>query len=112
MTEIRIYPAQGVWVVRADGAVIAESSNALELNEPGHPWIIYFPRTDVAMAFLEASDTRTTCPHKGAATYFHIAGPGNLIHNGAWTYEAPNEGVEQIAGYLAFDGLKVTVERI
>lgn len=112
MTEIRIYPAQGVWVVRADGAVIAESSNALELNEPGHPWMIYFPRTDVAMAFLEPSDTKTTCVHKGNATYFHISGPGNLIKDSAWTYETPLEGVEQIAGYLAFDGLKVTVERL
>ena len=58
MTESRISikPVSGTWVVRAGGAVIAESENALELHEGDFPVAIYFPREDVAMAFLDASD--------------------------------------------------------
>jgi uncharacterized protein (DUF427 family) len=53
--HIRIRRADGTWVVRAGGAVLGESTNALELSESGYPPVIYFPRGDVAMAFLEAS---------------------------------------------------------
>ena len=58
--HITIHPAEGTWVVRADGAVIAESRNALELTEGSYPPVIYFPPGDVAMAFLEPSDRVTT----------------------------------------------------
>jgi uncharacterized protein (DUF427 family) len=109
---IRISQADGTWVVRADGAVIAESRAALELAEGGLPPVIYFPRADVAMAFLEPSDRVTRCPHKGSTVYFHIAGAAGRVANAAWSYETPLPGVAPIAGHLAFDQSLVTVERI
>jgi uncharacterized protein (DUF427 family) len=109
---MKIFPAAGVWVVRASGAIIAESAAALQLDEPGYLPVVYFPRADVAMAFLEPSDTVTTCPHKGTTQYFHIAGSDGRIDDAAWSYEHPVPGAEAIAGCLAFDGRKVTVERI
>lgn len=112
MAYIEITPAEGTWVVRAQGAVIAETSRALSLQEGSHPAAIYIPREDIAMTFLEPSDTTSTCPHKGAATYFSIAGKSSLIEDAAWSYETPNEGVEAIAGHLAFYPGKVTVEQI
>jgi len=112
MSDVKAYPAEGLWVVRADGAVIAESRAAQELLEPGRAPVIYFPRRDVAMAFLEPSETQTTCPHKGAASHFHITSPGSQANDAAWSYETPVTGLEAIAGHVAFDAARVTVERL
>ena len=62
---ITIRKAPGKWTVRAGGAVLGESENALELIEGDLPATIYFPREDIAMAFLDKSDHRSHCPHKG-----------------------------------------------
>lgn len=110
--HIRIRPAQGTWVVRAGGAVIGESAQALELTEGDYPAVIYFPREDIAMAFLDRSDTTSTCPYKGAASYFSISAEGGTLIDAAWTYETPKAGVEEIAGYLAFDLNKIAVEQL
>lgn len=111
--HITIRPAEGTWVVRAGGAVIAESRNALELTEGDMPFDIYFPRSDVAMAFLDASDHSTTCTHKGDASYFDIVSKSMTYTNAVWSYEDPKPEVADIKDHLAFyvqDG--VTVERV
>ena len=111
--HIRVRPADGTWVVRAGGAVIAESGNALELTEGDMPFVIYFPRSDVAMAFLDRSDHSTTCPHKGTASYFDIVSKSMTYSNAVWSYEDPKDEVAEIKDHLAFwvqDG--VTVERV
>ena len=111
--HIRIRRADGNWVVRAGGAVLGESTNALELAESGYPPVIYFPRGDVAMAFLEATDKVTTCPQRGAATHYSIVTKSTVLKDAAWSYETPNEGSGDIAGYLAFyPSDTVQVERI
>ena len=51
-----IVAADGTWVVRAGGAVIGESSRAVELIEADGAVVVYFPREDLGMAFLEGSD--------------------------------------------------------
>ncbi|MEM6389999.1 MAG: DUF427 domain-containing protein [Pseudomonadota bacterium] len=110
--HIKIRPAEGTWVVRTGGAVIAESTAALELAEGDYPAVIYFPRDDIAMAFLDPSETSTTCPYKGKASYFSISAPGETIQDAAWSYEAPIEAVAQIAGHIAFYSGKVAVEKL
>ncbi|MGC9419505.1 MAG: DUF427 domain-containing protein [Rhodovulum sp.] len=110
--HVAIHKAEGAWVVRAGGAVIAESRNALELVEGDLAPVIYFPRADVAMAFLERSDSRTTCPHKGEATYYTLQAKSYDIPDAAWSYESPVEGMEKIAWHLAFHADKVTVEQL
>ena len=110
--HITITPATGTWVVRAGGAVIGESQNALELREGGHDPVIYFPRGDIAMAFLDASDTKTTCPHKGEASYFSIIAKSGAIRDAAWSYEDPKDGVAEIKDHLAFYTDHVAVERV
>ena len=110
--HITIRPADGTWVVRAGGAVLGESSAALELTEGHYPPAIYIPRADIAMMFLDLSDTTSTCPHKGAATYYSIASNSGQISDAAWSYETPKAGVEAIAGHLAFYGDKVEVEQL
>lgn len=113
MTDhITIAPAGGTWVVRAGGAVIGESADALELREGGHEPVIYFPRGDVAMAFLDPSEKGTHCPHKGDARYFSIATRSTTLPDAVWSYEDPKDGVAEIAGHLAFAHEDVAVERV
>ena len=110
--HITIRPATGTWVVRAAGAVLGESNNALELTEGDYPPVIYFPRADISMAFFDKSDTTSSCPHKGTATYYNLEAKSGTFTDAAWSYEAPKEGVAEIAGYLAFFSGKVAVEQI
>jgi len=113
MAHIRIRKADGTWTVRAGGAVLAESTNALELSEGEHPPVIYFPREDIAMAFLDDADQNTHCPHKGDANYFSIVTKSKTLRNAAWSYEAPNDDVERIKDHLAFySSDTVTVEQL
>ncbi|RBI74744.1 hypothetical protein DQW77_07120 [Roseovarius sp. TE539] len=113
MSDIKIRSAEGTWVVRAGGAVLGESRNALELSEDGYPDVIYFPREDIATAFLDESDRTSHCPHKGDASYYSIVTKSRTIDDAAWSYENPLDGMERIKGYLAFHGNDdVTVERV
>lgn len=113
MTEIRVRKAEGTWTVRAGGAILGESRNALELTEGDYPHVIYFPRDDIAMAFLDESDHTTHCPHKGYARYFDIVTKSTTLRNAAWSYEDPTGGVERIRGHIAFYQTEdVSVERI
>jgi len=113
MTNITIHKAAGTWVVRAGGAVLGESENALELVEGSYEPVIYFPREDIAMAFLDESDHRSHCPHKGEASYFSIVTKSTTLENAVWSYEDPTENVARIKGYLAFYvSDKLAVERV
>lgn len=110
--RLRIRAAEGVWVLRAGGAVIGESARALELAEGDYPPVIYFPREDLGMAFLERSETTSVCPWKGTASYFHIVAKSGRIRDAGWSYETPKPGAERIAGHIAFYKDKVTLEQV
>lgn len=108
--HIKIYELDGLWVVRSGGAVLGETRAALEICEGDYPPVVYFPRADIAMAFLDRSDKTTHCPHKGDASYFTIVNKSSRSENAAWSYESPMQHVERIKGYLAFypnDSVKV-----
>ena len=111
--HIKIQPAPGTWVVRAGGAVLGESSAALELSEGGYDPVIYFPKGDIAMEFLDVTEKSTSCPHKGDAAHYSIVTKSTVLADAAWCYENPKGAVAQIAGHLAFyDRDEVTVEQI
>jgi uncharacterized protein (DUF427 family) len=110
--RITITEAEGTWVVRGGGAILGETERALRLEETGHDPVIYFPREDIAMAFLEPSATVTHCPWKGDATHYSLQTKSVLVPDVAWSYEAPVEGAAAIGGYLAFYPAKVAVEEI
>lgn len=110
--HIRMTRAEGTWVVRAGGAVLAETDAAVELREGSYPPVIYFPREAVAMAFLDSSATTTVCPHKGRASYYSIVTKSTRIEDAGWSYEVPKEGMERIRDHLAFHPDKVTLEQL
>ena len=109
--HIKIRQAPGTYVIRADGAVIGESSRALELTEGSSAPVIYVPREDVAMALLDASDRQSTCPWKGQASYYSIVTGSQVLKDAVWSYETPLEDMAQIAGHLAFYTDRVKVVR-
>tara|TARA_R110000850_G_scaffold24040_2_gene70684 strand:- start:1696 stop:2037 length:342 start_codon:yes stop_codon:yes gene_type:complete len=113
MTDaLRIEPAPGHYVLRGGGAVIGETDNAVWLYDDGPEPRLYLPRADIAMEFLDPSETVTQCHLKGTASYFSIVSKSMVIKDVAWSYEAPLPGAEAIAGMLSFYDDKVTVERI
>lgn len=110
--HIKIRQAPGTYVVRAGGAVLGESKAALELTEGDYPPVIYFPREDLAMAFLDKTATTSTCPFKGEATHYAIQTKSVLIEDAGLSYETPKKGMERISGYLAFHPQKAAVEML
>ncbi len=110
--HITIRPASRPWVVRAGGAVLGETARALELDENGHDPVIYFPREDLAMAFLEPSQTQSICPFKGTATYWNIICKSGPIADVGWSYDDPTPEAKEIAGYIAFHPDRVTIEEV
>ena len=99
--DITIKPANGTWVVRAGGAVLGESENALEVSQ-GEGAVIYFPKGDIAIDFLDAS-SKTEAHALGEASYYSIVTKSTTLQDCAWSFERPVDAAAQIAGYLAFE---------
>jgi uncharacterized protein (DUF427 family) len=111
--HIKIRRTAGTWTIRAGGAVLGESTSALELTEGAYPFVIYFPRDDIAMPFLDRTEKTSTCPWKGEASYYSIVTKSTTLRNAAWSYENPKPGMEAIREHLAFYATDdVTIERI
>ena len=111
--NITIEQSEGTWVVRAGGAILGETPNALILREGDYPDVIYFPRKDIAMAFLDRSDKVSHCPHKGDATYYSVVTKSRTIEDAVWTYENPKEDVAAIKDHLAFMPIdEIAVEQL
>ena len=109
--QIKIRPAEGKWTVRAGGAVLGESRSALEVTEGNRAPVIYFPAADVAMAFLDRTDTVTTCPYRGEARHYSIQTKSTVIEDAGSMYDAPVEGLSELKDHLAFYAEKATVAR-
>ena len=89
------------------------SNSAIELTEGDHAPVMYFPRSDIAMAFLEPSSETTTCRHKGTASLYSIETKSRTIQNAAWSYEGENASIDDIKNHVAFHTSElVTVERL
>ncbi|MDX2005758.1 MAG: DUF427 domain-containing protein [Meiothermus sp.] len=80
-----------------NGQVIAQSSDTVVV-EGNH----YFPLESVRPEFLRDSQTHTTCPWKGLASYYSLEVDGRLNKDAAWYYPEPKEAAKQISGRVAF----------
>jgi uncharacterized protein (DUF427 family) len=81
------------------GQRIADSCDALVMQEGSYPPVYYFPRRDVQMERLKRSMYVTHCPFKGEAVHYSIA---NGPDNAAWSYEQPFDEMLAIREHLAF----------
>lgn len=107
---ITVTPGDARVIVSRAGTTIADSIEALVLREAEHPDVMYVPRADTRMEFLESTDHTTYCPHKGEASYFSIVGAGDDSANAVWTYESPYDAVAPIRDHLAFYPDQVDIE--
>ncbi len=110
--NIVITPASGRVNVTFDGRVIASSTGALNLDEPGAPLRVYIPRADVAADVLAASATHTTCPYKGEASYHTLKSATAEAKDAVWYYPDPCPLVEPIRDYLAFWGNQISYSTV
>lgn len=91
---------KAVW----ENQVLAESGQTIVI-EGNH----YFPPESIKQEFFAASDTHTTCPWKGIASYYSVNVGGKVNPDAAWFYPEPKDAAKQIKNYVAFwRGVKVS----
>jgi uncharacterized protein (DUF427 family) len=84
--------------------ILADSDNT-EIVEGNH----YFPADSVNREYFKQSETRTTCPWKGEASYYNIVVDGKTNSDAAWYYPEPKPAASNIKNYVAFwKGIEVT----
>lgn len=77
--------------------ILAESDETI-IIEGNH----YFPPGSIKRESFKDSDTHTTCPWKGEASYYHINVNGEINNDAAWFYPEPKEAAKEIRNYVAF----------
>lgn len=85
-----------------NGKTIAESDQTIEIE--GNQ---YFPPDSIKEEYFEQSNTHTTCPWKGLASYYHVVVDDKRNEDAAWYYPIPKEGSIEKVGkdftrYVAF----------
>ena len=80
-----------------NGATLAESDSTIVV-EGNH----YFPAEAINREYFQPSNTHTTCPWKGQASYYNIVVDGRENKDAAWYYPSAKEKAKKIEGYIAF----------
>ena len=107
--RITTQPARLRVQVRFDGEVIADSANAIRMDEGSYPPVYYVPRNDVKMERFVRTTHSTYCPFKGQASYYTLSSGARTEENAVWSYEQPYDEVAGIKEYLAFYPNKVEI---
>jgi uncharacterized protein (DUF427 family) len=91
--------------------VVADTNEALQLQESTYPAVQYIPFKDVAQDRLARTDTSTYCPYKGEAGYYSVTTGAGTVEDVIWFYEEPYAAVGAIKGHAAFypDKAEITV---
>lgn len=84
------------------GHVIADTTNALTVYEPGRRPVQFFPQEDVETGYLGKTGTRTHDPVKGEACCYTLAMEGEILEQAVCSYEDPLPGAEALRGHLCF----------
>lgn len=111
MPHITISPIAGPVTVAAGGVTLGTSQKALELREGTYAPVIYVPRADLEMGWLDKTARSTACPWKGQASYYSIRTDAGVLENVVWSYEDAKPDVAAIRGHLAFYPDRVTITR-
>ena len=99
---IKLESAKQRWRAYFNHHVIADTDDALILDEASLPPVVYFPRQDVGMEYMGRTEHRSHCPYKGEASYYTLTMGGQIAENVAWSYEDPLEAVTPIRNRIAF----------
>lgn len=107
--EVKVDGFDGKVTIHADGTKVAESEDALLVNETNHAPVYYLPLEDVERGYLRESSHVTRCPFKGKARYWNLRIGDHEIDNAVWGYEMPYDEVLELAGLVAFHASKVKI---
>jgi uncharacterized protein (DUF427 family) len=80
-----------------NGVVLADSNDTVVV-EGNH----YFPSDSVDWSHLSVTQTHTTCPWKGEASYYDVVANGETNGDAAWFYPEPFEAAAEIKDRVAF----------
>lgn len=87
-----------------NGATLAESEETVVV-EGNH----YFPAQSIHAEYFLDSDTHTTCPWKGLASYKNVRVDGEVNRDAAWYYPDPKDAAAEIKDRFAFwNGVEIT----
>lgn len=87
-----------------NNTVLADSDQTVVV-EGNH----YFPPDSLNKDYFSDSNTTTTCPWKGEASYYHLDVDGDTNHDAAWYYKSPKPAAAEIKDHVAFwKGVKIT----
>jgi len=78
--------------------MLLAKSNETIVVESNH----YFPPDSINKDFIQPSDTRSSCPWKGEASYYTIIVGDEKNEDAAWFYPDPKEKALNIKNYVAF----------
>jgi uncharacterized protein (DUF427 family) len=79
----------GATLARSDATVVVENNH-------------YFPADSIHAEYFVDSDTHSTCPWKGEASYKTIQVDGQENPDAAWYYPEPKEAAANIKDHYAF----------
>jgi len=79
------------------GKVLADSNDTIVI-EGNH----YFPPQSINQDYFNGSETHSTCPWKGVASYYHVTVGEETNKDAAWYYPETSEMAKGIKGYIAF----------
>jgi uncharacterized protein (DUF427 family) len=86
-----------------ENTVVAQSNETIVV-EGNH----YFPPDSIYTEYFAPSDTHTTCPWKGVASYYHVKVGEKVNADAAWFYPQPKDAAKSIRNYIAFwRGVKI-----
>jgi uncharacterized protein (DUF427 family) len=80
-----------------NGTIVADSDDTVVV-EGNH----YFPAAALKREFVAPSDTHTTCPWKGVASYYTLTVDGARNADAVWYYPEPKPAAAQIRDRVAF----------
>ena len=112
-SELTVSVASGKWSIRAGGAVLGETTKAMELYEGDSKPALYFSKKDLAMAFFERTEHEITYPHKGIMGYYSIITKSHTLENVAWEFIAPGPEFVDLLNCISFVSTSaITIERL
>jgi len=84
------------------GVAVAETRNALRLQEARYPPVFYVPLSDIRAEHFVASTRTSHCPYKGDAHYYDLFVNGTRRSDAVWSYGNPYPAVAAIRDHVAF----------
>jgi len=80
---------QGIELANSDETVVVEGNH-------------YFPNESINKQFFIDSNTKSTCPWKGTASYYTVKVNGHENTDAAWYYPNPKSKAKSIENKVAF----------